>query len=79
MHKLKPYMGRIPFYWAPTDLIVPDQHDSDDETEPGELGSLSEKKYGIFWEFFPNVGPLPPPPQFGRPPFKKKLRVYFAF
>ena len=26
------------------------------------LGSLSEKKYGIFWEFFPNVGPPPTPP-----------------
>ena len=25
------------------------------------LGSLSEKKYGIFWEFFPNVGPPTPP------------------
>ena len=45
----------------------------------GLLGSLSEKKYGIFWEFFPNVGP-PPPPLFGRglrP--KTNLRVYFAF
>ena len=26
-----------------------------------QLGKASEKKYGIIWEFFPNVGPIPPP------------------
>ena len=35
------------------------------------------KKYGIFWEFFPNVGPHPPYLGGLRP--KKNLRVYFAF
>ena len=43
------------------------------------LGSLSEKKYGIFWEFFPNVGPPLPTPPIGEASVqKKKLRVYFA-
>ena len=33
-----------------------------------QLGDLSEEKYGIIWEFFPSVGPPPPP-----------IWVYFAF
>ena len=28
------------------------------------LGKASEKKYGIFWEFFPKGGPPPPTPPF---------------
>ena len=37
------------------------------------------KKYGIFWEFFPNVGPpSPPTPLFGRPPSKKKFKGLFC-
>ena len=34
------------------------------------------KKYVIFWESFPNVGP--PPPLFGRPPSKKKIKGLFC-
>ena len=37
-----------------------------------------KKKNGIFWEFFPSVGP-PPPPLLGTPVSKKKSVVYFAF
>ena len=36
------------------------------------------KKYGIFWEFFPNVGLPPPPPLFGRPLSKKKFKGLFC-
>ena len=36
------------------------------------LGKASEKKYGIIWEFFPNVGP-PPTPPFGNPLVQKKF------
>ena len=32
----------------------------------------TKKKYGIIWEFFPNVGS---PPPFGNPSFKKKIGV----
>ena len=28
-------------------------------------GSTQKKNYGIIWEFFPNVGPLPPLAPFG--------------
>ena len=35
-------------------------------------------KNWIFWEFFPNVGP-PPPPLLGTPVSKKQSMVYFAF
>ena len=35
------------------------------------------KKYGIFWEFFPNVGPPPPhPPIFG---FYKNVHFLSVF
>ena len=37
-----------------------------------------KNKYDIIWEFFPNVGP-PPPPPFGNPLSKKSFSVYFAF
>ena len=43
----------------------------------GKLREPLRKKYGIFWEFFPNVGP-PPPPLFGRPPSKKNIRGLFC-
>ena len=36
------------------------------------LGKASEKKYGIIWEFFPNVGPPPPTPPFWEPLVQKK-------
>ena len=33
------------------------------------LGKASGKKYGIFWEFFPNSGPPPTPPFWEFRPF----------
>ena len=43
----------------------------------GRLGTPPQKKNGICWEFFPSVGP--PPPPFWEPLFQKKSVVYFAF
>ena len=43
------------------------------------LGTFSEKKNDIIWEFFPNVGPPPHPPLLGTPYPKKIFSVYFAF
>ena len=37
-----------------------------------DYGTLPTKKNGIFWEFFPSVGPPSPSPPFGNPCFQKK-------
>ena len=43
-------------------------------------GRCPPQKNGVFWEFFPRVGPPPPPPPLlGTPVSKKKSVVYFAF
>ena len=41
------------------------------------LGTLSNKKNDIIWEFFPNVGP-PPTPPFGNPLSKKIFQCLFC-
>ena len=41
-----------------------------------ELGTLSEKNYGIIWEFFPNGGP---PPLLGTPYSKQNLSFILHF
>ena len=52
------------------------------EKQPHNIGKgASQKKIRDFLGVFHKcwTPPPPPPPLFGRPPFKKKFRVYFAF
>ena len=42
-------------------------------------GACQKKNTGFFGSFSQMSDPPLPPPLFGRPPSKKKLRVYFAF
>ena len=41
-----------------------------EEAHQMDVREALKKKYGIIWEFFPNVGP--PPPPFGNASFKMK-------
>ena len=46
-------------------------------TYKANLGTLSEKNYGIIWEFFPIGGP-PPIPPFWEPLIQKKIYRLFC-